>query len=225
MQTLLLWDIDGTLLSSAGSGMLALSASLLHGFGIDDSLDSIDWPGRTDRMIARLIFERFSIPHHEENLNRFLQGYLHALPAALVGNSRILPGIADRLTEAAARPDVAQALLTGNLRRGAEIKLGHHALAHHFSYGAFADDSEHRNELGPHALARHAAAHPDHPSPARIWVLGDTPHDIACGRVIGARTLAVATGHATSEDLASHHPDALLPDLSDGDRFWQTILG
>ena len=127
------------------------------------------------------------------------------------------------LATAGARPDVAQGLLTGNVERGARTKLSHHDLWDHFPFGAFADDSEFRNELGPHALRRAHAHTGVHFPPTRTWIIGDTPHDIACARVIGANVIAVATGTHTAAELAAHSPDALLADLADAAAFWNII--
>ena len=224
LPTLLLWDIDGTLLTSGNAGMHALQQGLRTGLGIDGSLADIDFAGRTDRWITRRIFEKFSVPHTEENFSRLIEAYLSHLPAALANpHARVLPGIRELLAAAAARPGLTQALLTGNLRRGAQTKLAHHGLWNFFPFGAFADDAELRNELGPHALRR-ARAHTGFAfAPARVWIVGDTPHDIACARVIGARALAVATGSHTIEQLAAHSPDAVLPDLADTAAFWKLI--
>jgi phosphoglycolate phosphatase-like HAD superfamily hydrolase len=224
VKTLLLWDIDGTLIASGGAGMLALQIGLRNGLGVEGSLDDIDFAGRTDRWIARRIFEKFSLLHSEENFVRLIDGYIAALPAALANpHARVLPGVREILAEAVARADVAQGLLTGNLRRGAQTKLGHHGLWEFFPFGGFGDDGELRNEISPHALRR---AH-EHAkvafTPDRVWVIGDTPHDIECGRIIGARTLAVATGGHTLEQLAAHRPDAVLPDLADSAAFWKIV--
>jgi phosphoglycolate phosphatase-like HAD superfamily hydrolase len=118
---------------------------------------------------------------------------------------------------------VAQGLLTGNLRRGAQTKLGYHGLWDFFPFGAFADDSEVRNDLGPHALRR-ARGHWGAEFPTdRVWIIGDTPHDIACARAFGARVIAVATGGSDAASLAGHRPDAVLEDLADGAAFWRTL--
>jgi phosphoglycolate phosphatase-like HAD superfamily hydrolase len=221
---LLLWDIDGTLLASGGAGMRALRTALATHFGIDGSLDDIDFAGRTDPWIMRRIFAKFLLPDTEETMAAFAKAYFTALPAELTrSTSRVLPGVAERLAEASRDPRVAQGLLTGNRRRGAEIKLAHHGLWETFAFGAFADDHELRNELGPVALRRACDHHGVTFAPERTWVIGDTPHDIACGRAIGARTLAVATGHADSEALRAHGPDVLLSDLGDATRFWEAI--
>ena len=119
---------------------------------------------------------------------------------------------------------MAQGLLTGNLRRGAQIKLGHHGLWDYFPVGAFADDSEIRNELGPHAHRRARGHWGDDFPVERVWIVGDTPHDVACARAFGARALAVATGGSSASVLASHRPDAVLESLGDPELFWGTIL-
>ncbi len=224
MKTLLLWDIDGTLLTSGGAGMRALRTPLRELHGIQASLDDIDYAGRTDRHILRQIFTRYDLPISEENFTRFLDHYVATLPAELANpGAFILPGVPALLTTAAARPDITQALLTGNVQRGARAKLSFHGLWDFFPFGAFADDSEHRNDLGPHALRR-AREHTgvDFP-PERVWVIGDTPHDIACGRIIGAQTLAVATGSHSVAALSTHAPTAVLSDLSDATAFWRLI--
>ena len=114
-----------------------------------------------------------------------------------------------------ARPQVALALLTGNLERGAEIKLSYYGVWGYFEFGAYADDHCDRNRLGPFAQARAKERLGVEFPPERIFVLGDTPHDITCGRAIGAKTVAIATGGYTHEQLAAHQPDFLFDDLSD----------
>ena len=118
----------------------------------------------------------------------------------------------------------AQGLLTGNMRRGAEVKLSHHGLWERFEFGAFADDSEHRNELGPHAVRRALERHGIDFAAGHVWVIGDTPHDIACGKVIGARTLAVGTGGATLDQLRIHQPTAAVENLADTQAVLQLLL-
>lgn len=224
MKTLLLWDIDGTLITSGGAGVRALRAALNALFGVSAPLDDIDYAGRTDRHIFRQIFVRHHIPDTEENFLRYLDGYIANLPAELANpGAYILPGVTRLLTAAAARDDITQALLTGNAQHAARTKLTHHGLWDYFPFGAFADDGEHRNDLGPHALSR-ARKHTgvDFP-PERVWIIGDTPHDIACGRAIGACTLAVATGSHTVAALAEHQPTAVLSDLNDAAAFWRLI--
>lgn len=196
--------------------MKALQAALKTAFGLDGSLATIDFAGRTDTWIMREVFRKFSLPATEENFTRFFEGYVRELPAALHNpHARVLPGVREILAATAAHGAFAQGLLTGNKRAGAQAKLAHHGLWDHFAFGAFGDDAELRNELGPHALRRARETHGGDFPAARTWIIGDTPHDIACGKIIGARTLAVATGSSTVADLRAHAPDAVLDDLSD----------
>jgi len=216
MKTLLLWDIDGTLTLSGGAGMRALEAALRREFQRDNSLSSIDFAGRTDIWIMRQIFAHVGLPDTEANLARFLAGYLAELPAALHNpGNRVLPGVTAALAALAAHGGCVQALLTGNVERGARIKLGHHKLSHYFAWGAFADDSERRNDLGPVALRRAREKHGIEFAPDRVFVIGDTPHDVACGKVIGAQTIAVATGQYSVDELRAANPTFVLADLSD----------
>ncbi|PTX96681.1 HAD family hydrolase [Opitutus sp. ER46] len=217
MKILLLWDIDGTLITSGRSGMRALHATLQEVFGITGTLDAIPFAGRTDRWILREVFRHFDIPVTEENIQKTFARYVELLPAMLAQNreGRVLPGVHEILQAAAAHGHIAQGLLTGNLKRGAELKLVHYGLWQHFPFGAFADDSELRDELGPWAVRRAQEHHRAQFAPANVWIIGDTQHDIACGKVIGARTLAVATGGHTLDQLRQHEPTVVLENLAD----------
>jgi phosphoglycolate phosphatase-like HAD superfamily hydrolase len=224
MKTLLLWDIDGTLTLSGGAGMHALQAGLRREFGVARPLNDIDYAGRTDRWIMRQIFGKAGLPDTEANLARLLNAYLTELPAALHNPStRVLPGVHAALTALAARPHFTQALLTGNVEQGARIKLGHHGLSDYFPFGAFADDGEWRNDLGPVALRRARERLGVEFPPERVFVIGDTPHDIACGKVIGAQTIAVATGQYSMDELHAHRPVKVFPDLSDTAAFLRSV--
>ena len=225
VKTLLLWDIDGTLIASGGAGMRALETALHSVFGLTGSLADIDFAGRTDRWIMREVFRKFRLPASEENFERYFEGYLLALPGHLANpQARVLPGVVAALQAAGARRGVAQGLLTGNMRRGAQAKLSHHGLWDYFAFGAFADDSEHRNELGPHAVRRACEHHGVNFASTNVWVIGDTLHDIACGKCIGARTLAVATGGASLERLRTGEPTAALPDLTNTATVMELLL-
>lgn len=216
MKTLLLWDIDGTLILSGGAGERALIRALHTEFGVEGSLDGVELAGRTDRWIARQLLTKFTLPVTEDGITRFLESYLRALPQELVHpEARVLPGVRELLAALSARGDVAQGLLTGNLRAGAEIKLRHHDLWTPFAFGAFADDAELRNHLGPHAVRRAGSHHAVEFAPDRVWVIGDTPHDIECGKAIGASTIGVATGRFTVDELRAHTPTAVFADLTD----------
>jgi phosphoglycolate phosphatase len=224
--TLILWDIDGTILHSAGGGMRAMRSSLQAVFGITEPITDVEFAGRTDPWIVRRILRKFGLPESQENVDRYLNGYVSALPEHMrAAGARVLPGVETLLDAAESIEEVSQGLLTGNIRKGAETKLAFHGLWHHFPFGAFADDSEIRNELGPHALRRAREHSGVSFEPGRVWVIGDTPHDIACARAVGVRVLAVATGGTTASDHSAHAPDALMESLEDGEAFWRVIRG
>jgi phosphoglycolate phosphatase-like HAD superfamily hydrolase len=215
---LLLFDIDGTLLTSGGAGERALRLGFRDRFGIDDDLSSVEIAGRTDSGIVREMLAAHRLPATPENIAAFLDGYLHHLAEEIPRTpGRLLPGILPLLDALQPRADIVLALLTGNLARGAEIKLRHYGVWHYFEFGAFADDHHDRNQLGPFAQARARAQRGIEFPPERVFVLGDTPHDIACARAIGAKVIAIATGKFSQADLAAHAPDFLFDDLADSD--------
>lgn len=225
VKTLLLWDIDGTLISSLGAGHAALCDGVKKVLGFETRLEMIELAGRTDRWIFRKILEAFNLPFQHELILKLETAYLEALPARIAERRiQLLPGIRQLVQEASNHPKLSQGLLTGNLVNGARIKLGGHEVWEYFPFGAFADDSENRNELVPHALKR-ASAHAGHPfQPNRVWIIGDTPLDIACGKHSGLRTLAVATGKFSVESLTRENPCFVFKDLSDTQAFWKAIL-
>ena len=213
---LLLWDIDSTLINSAGAGMMSLKRVVTARYGVDDDLHDVEVAGRTDTHIARSILTKYGVATTDDNVSAFLDDYLRGLEELLPQtNGRILPGVAEILERLHAREDRVLALLTGNLSRGAELKLRRYGLWDYFEFGAFADDHHDRNQLGPFARTRACERHNFDFPPSAIDVIGDTPHDIACGNAFGARTIAVATGSSTREQLARHSPDFVFDDLSD----------
>jgi phosphoglycolate phosphatase-like HAD superfamily hydrolase len=212
---LFLFDIDGTVLASGGAGIHALAEAAQEVFGVAN-LDGIDIAGRTDSSIAEQLFAKHGKAANPEALTLFQDRYITHLTRLLpLVECRLLPGIVELLETLRARPDCVLALLTGNLERGAQLKLSHYGVWHYFEFGAYADDSSDRNALGPIAQARAREKHSVEFAPERIFILGDTPHDVACARAIGAKAVAIATGRHSSEELAACQPDFLLNDLSD----------
>jgi len=212
---LLLFDIDGTLLASGGAGVRALTEAAREYFNSPE-LSGIEVAGRTDTSIAHQLFALHGREFTPTAVTAFTDLYLAHLARLLpVTKGSLLPGIIPLLEALRARPDCVLALLTGNLVRGAELKLAHYGIWHFFEFGAYADDHHDRNALGPVARARAFDKH-GHTFPAeRIFILGDTPHDIACARAIDARAIAIATGAFTRAQLAAYSPDFLFEDLSD----------
>ena len=144
----------------------------------------------------------------------FLDLYLELLEEELPrSQGSVLPGVRQLLEKFAPRPGTALGLLTGNLKRGAQLKLAYYQLWQFFDFGAFADDHHDRNELGAFALERAEQETGMRFSPDQVDVIGDTGHDIACGKAFGARTIAVATGSWPREKLAAQKPDFLFDDL------------
>lgn len=223
---LLLFDIDGTLITSGGAGESSLRLAVKELFGEAANLDGIVIAGATDALIARQLFAKYHRPATPENVAALLDTYLRHLPGRLPRHEgRVLPGILELLDRLKQRDDCVLALLTGNLRRGAEIKLAHYGVWGYFEFGAFADDHHDRNELGKFAAARAKAAHGEEFPPERIFIIGDTPRDIECGRAIGAKTVAIATGSYTLADLEAHRPDFLFEDLGDTSAVIRALLG
>lgn len=221
---LLLWDIDGTLIWSGKAGEEAIVDAMRELHGLETSLHDIDYKGRTDRHIGMMMLEKHGIPLTDESLHDFVEAYLRHLARLLPAKQGwIYKGILEILDQAHARPDVVNALLTGNMRRGAELKLAHYKVWHYFEFGAFADDSHDRNKLGPVALRRALEEHGLDVAPERTFVIGDTPHDIACGKVIGARTIGVATGGFSTDALAACGPTAVFDDFAHPEKFFQLI--
>ncbi len=214
---LLLWDIDGTLISTGAAGQRAIGRATATRFEGGD-LDGVEIAGRTDGGIARQILLKYHALVNDTSVRSFLDLYLESLAEELPrGKGRVLPGVLELLKDAATKPDITLALLTGNLERGAKLKLQYYDLWRFFAFGAFADDHHDRNELGAFALSRAREKTGIDFTPAQTDVIGDTGHDIACGKAFGARTIAVATGSWSREQLAEHEPDFLFDDLANVD--------
>ncbi|HSP45440.1 MAG TPA: HAD hydrolase-like protein [Chthoniobacterales bacterium] len=214
---LLLWDIDGTLINTGSAGQHALVRATIERFGGDGDLAGVEIAGRTDTAIGHQILKKYGELVTDENVRAFLNRYLDLLVEELPRrDGSVLPGVRE-LVEHSSQENTTLGLLTGNLRRGAQLKLEHYELWQFFPFGAFSDDHHDRNALGPCALSRAATEMRCEFSPERVDVIGDTGHDIGCGKAIGARTVAVATGSWSREQLAKHKPDFLFDDLANVD--------
>lgn len=211
-----LFDIDGTLIASGGAGKAALEAALEAEHGITRALEKLDLSGRTDRAIVTDILRNLALEETDAARQRLLQAYLRHLPSSLRARpGRVLPGIQELLDELSGRSEVALGLLTGNIREGARVKLGHYSLDHYFAFGGFGDDHLDRDDVARAAWRQVEERYGERVRPEDVWVIGDTPLDIRCARAIGARVVAVATGWHPVEELAGHRPDVLVSDLSD----------
>lgn len=209
----LLFDIDGTLLFTGGSGMAALQLGFAEAFG-ETPPEAISTAGRTDRAIAGDFFRSCAIDDSLENWQRFCEAYVRHLAEQLPRrDGYLLPGVDACLENMAARDNVAMGLLTGNVLEGARLKLEHFDIYDHFLFGGFGGDHKERNGVASDALAAARDAVDGEFAPDRVWVIGDTPNDVRCARSIGANAVAVATGIHEKNDLADESPDLLLDDL------------
>lgn len=216
---LVLFDIDGTILLTAGAGKRAIHRALLEVYGATGPEDH-RFDGKTDPQIVR---ELMTIVGHEDEhidsrmselLARYV-GYLHEELRAKPDGVRIMPGIHELLDALAEREDVTLGLLTGNLVDGARAKLSAAGIDHdRFAVGAYGSDHERRSELPAVALARARRELGLDLEGRDVVVIGDTPADLTCGLGIGARAIGVATGHYSVEDLAAYQPGAVFQDLS-----------
>jgi phosphoglycolate phosphatase len=217
-------DIDGTLVLTGGAGKTAFARTLVEDFGIKTIDGNVAFAGRSDRAIAMDLFRSHGVETTEENWARFRAGYLVHLQNALTTHKGfVLPGVPELLRALAARGDVALGLLTGNLQDGARYKLRYYGLWDHFAFGGFGDEHMERCDIAAAALNA-AKSHlgsrgngsSDHGTAnGQVVVIGDTLHDISCGRSIGARCVAVPTGHTSAEVLRTGKPDALVATLED----------
>lgn len=211
-----MFDIDGTLLASGGAGKAALEEAFLEQFKLHKIEHHVPYSGRTDGSIAKELMDRHDVPSTQENIERLQRDYLSRLPSALIRNKgRVLPGVQELIHTLKSDPKCRLGLLTGNIRAGAEVKLGHFQLYQHFTFGGFGDLLWDRDDVARQAVTHFRQQHPETFTPEQIWVLGDTPLDIRCARAIGAKVLAVATGQHSVSELASYQPDLVLQDLSD----------
>ena len=220
--TVLFWDIDGTLLTTGKAGVPAWEAAVKEVTGRDFQLSAIRVPGLTDFQIAVRTFEILGVDAGEATLRRMVSRYEELLPASLpLRQGRVLPNVREILEHLRGREDVRSYLLTGNTRGGARAKLTHYDLFHFFPDGAFAEDAGERATIAARGieLARRAGPVGDD----RVFVIGDTPHDIHCANAIGARTIAVATGGYSAEELSAHRPWRVFEALPAVDAFVRLI--
>ncbi len=219
MSQVLLFDIDGTLIDSRGAGLAALQQGLLDAFQLHDrvsEMPELDLAGATDSVVVRDLFGAFGLVDTPDNRRLFYDAYLISLRKTLlerIQEPEPLPGVRQLLQDLTEHGGHVLGLLTGNIEPGARAKLSHYGLDHHFGFGAYGDDGEHRDELGPVALQRAAAFLGRDLDPSHCVVIGDTPRDIACARAAGMHCIAVATGSFSAEELATHEPDILLEEL------------
>ena len=223
LMNVFLFDIDGTLIDAGGAGQEAMEASLAHEFGASGPVSGIHTAGRTDRAIAMDLFQFHGIDVNDEHWSRYQQTYFRLLPNSLKTRSGVvLPGVRSLLERLKPRDDLQLGLLTGNFAEGAKLKLSHYGLSDHFTFGGFGDEHLDRDDVARDAFQKVRGRLPTIETDS-IWVIGDTPSDIRCGRAIGAKVVAVATGVFGAHELEPHRPDILLNDLSEADSWLKAV--
>jgi phosphoglycolate phosphatase-like HAD superfamily hydrolase len=221
MKNILFWDIDGTLICGNGAGEGAFVIAMKELYGIDVDFSKLDYAGRTDLRISEILLETFGLDTSLAERDKLTRAYLENLDSQLAQRKgKVHSGIQQILDHDPEQKLFYHGLLTGNLIRGAKIKLGHFNLWEYFNFGGFADDSSNRNKISPAALKRAKEFIKTGEIPlTHTYVIGDTPHDIECGKVINAKTIAVATGSYSDSELEQHNPTHLFKDLSDINKF------
>jgi phosphoglycolate phosphatase len=231
LDRLVLFDIDGTLVWTAGAGRSAIGEALLSEMGATGPIDDYRFDGKTDPQIIVELMTAAGHPHaaSEEHIAAVCRRYLELLGGELAKRQteiRVYPGIDRLLTTIEERGDSLLGLLTGNLAAGAEVKLTAAGLdARRFRIGAFGSDSGVRAELPPIAAVRAAPLMGRVPTGEEIVIIGDTPADMTCGLGVGARAVGVATGRHSVVDLLAAGAHVAFEDLSDTSAVLDAICG
>jgi phosphoglycolate phosphatase len=219
--TILFWDIDGTLLTTGKAGVPAWETAVRETTGKDFQLSSIRVPGLTDFQIAARTFELLGVQPGNGVLERMVTRYEDLLPSTLpLKQGHVMPNVREILEALRARNDVRSYLLTGNTRRGARAKLTHYDLFKYFPDGAFAEDQSVRASIAARALE---LARRNGPVTEQIFVIGDTPYDIEAAAAITARTIALATGGYSVDELSAHRPWRVFEQLPPPAEFLELI--
>ena len=223
MTHVLFWDIDGTLLTTKRAGVFALEQAAREVLDVEPDIAALRTSGFTDYQVATATIAQCGRDADPATVERFLRSYEAHLPGRLpLRAGHALPGVEAILDALAAREDVVSLLLTGNTPRGADAKLRHYGLDHHFDGGAFCVDAGDRDSIARRAVTAAQGRTHAPPDPARTFVIGDTPHDIRCARAIGARSVAVS-GTFPVAVLEEHGPWLALDGFPEPERFLELL--
>jgi len=221
---LVLFDIDETLIDSAGAGARAANAAFRDLFSIEEAFAGIPMAGRTDLRILKKGLHAHGLSAEDGTLLRLLSRYLaHLREEILTPHKRIKPGVRNVLDSLSRMEHILLGLLTGNIERGARIKLEPFGLNGFFPFGAFGDDDEDRDRLLPIAIQKAEAHAGEVVEPEGCVVVGDTPADVRCARIHGAVAVAVATGPYEADALAGTGADHVFADLTVAAAFFEAL--
>jgi phosphoglycolate phosphatase-like HAD superfamily hydrolase len=224
---LILFDIDGTLVLTGGAGVRAMNRACVEVVGHETALTGVAVAGRTDWIILHDALRLNGMALDDRLLDELRTRYVEHLREEIEypgkGVKDVMPGIRELLAALHGRDDVALGLLTGNFAEGARIKLEHFDLWRYFPCGAFGDDAPDRNHLVPIAITRARECGIADAAPADVVVVGDTPHDISCAQAVGARSVGVATGSFSVDQLQAAGADVVFKDLSETSAFLDLI--
>ena len=219
MRRVAFFDIDGTLMTG-GPAKNAFCGAMIDTFGTVGNVEEVSFGGKTDPQIARelLVGIDYSVDLIEERFPSLWHSYTERLADELTQcPMQVLPGVHELLNILKRMDDIGVGLLTGNIARGAQLKLDSAGLTEHFVLGSYGSDHEEREHLSRIALQRARDMWKPALCPENTVVIGDTPRDVDCGLAIGARTLAVATGSFSSSQLAKAGANRVVIDLTDTD--------
>ncbi len=210
-----LFDIDGTLIDSAGAGGGALLSALMQVFGVSEATP-VQLHGRTDFGIMTELLQSHGIEASPENIGILCDCYYERLPTTLQSRpGRVLPGVLGLLDKFEAATGCHLGLLTGNMPISAQFKLEHYGLWERFAFGVFGDAALHRTDLSEPAIAAVRKQVADALPTSRVVVIGDTPMDVELALAMSSRSLAVCTGGFEERTLVAAGADKVVPDLSD----------
>ena len=227
---LVLFDVDGTILLTAGAGRRAILAALSDEVHDLTPMERVRFDGKTDPQIVAELLEVAGRTESRESdrVRAVCERYVGFLARELdhpTSRTTLMPGIPELLDRLEARDDVVLGLLTGNVAEGADLKLRSGGIdPSRFRVGAYGSDAGHRPDLPKIAVRRAASLFGREPTGAEVVIIGDTPADIACGSCIDARAVAVATGSYSVADLAACAPHAVFENFRDTERVLDAIL-
>jgi len=215
MNKLILFDIDGTLIDPGGAGRRSMSKTFSELYSIQDAFAGIKMAGKTDIRIIKEGLSAHGLSSGDRVLPSLLSRYIGNLKTEISNqDSHLMPGVVELLNALEAIDGYWLGILTGNIERGARIKLGAFGLNKYFSVGAFGDDNEDRNGLLPIAVEKFRKMTNIDVHYNNCAVIGDTPRDVECSKPFGATSVAVATGPYSYETLLETGADYVLRDLS-----------